>query len=59
MMWHLHNGKGSDMKQRVNITIEDDLKKRIEELATAERRSFTAQVAVMLEEAIDKRKVAA
>jgi hypothetical protein len=41
------------MRERVNITIDPDLLRRVRELAERERRSFSAQVAVLLDRALD------
>jgi hypothetical protein len=40
-------------RQRVNITISPDLLRQLRELAEEERRSFSAQVSVLLERALD------
>jgi len=40
------------MQKRVNIPISDALKRRIEKIAKTEKRSFQAQAAKLLEEAV-------
>lgn len=41
--------------KRLNITLDEDLKKRVEALAAAEKRSVNAQISVLLEEAVAAR----
>jgi hypothetical protein len=43
-------------RQRVNITISPDLLHQVRQLAEEERRSFSAQVAVLLERALDTQR---
>jgi hypothetical protein len=42
-----------EMRERVNITIDPDLLRRVRELAEREHRAFSAQVAVLLAQALD------
>lgn len=42
------------MRTRVNISIDPDLLKRVRELAEREHRSFSAQVSVLLQRALDQ-----
>ena len=41
--------------KRLNITLEEELKTKLEALATAERRSLNAQISVLLAEAVAAR----
>jgi hypothetical protein len=41
------------MRERVNITIDPALLRRVRELAEREHRSFSAQVTVLLAKALD------
>jgi hypothetical protein len=42
------------MRERVNITIDPALLRRVRELAEREHRSFSAQVAVLLARALEQ-----
>lgn len=44
------------MKTRTTITIDEDLKAKIEDLAKRERREFSAQLCILLEEAFETRR---
>lgn len=44
------------MKTRTTITIEADLKGKIEQIAADERREFSAQLSILIEEALAARK---
>lgn len=41
------------MRERVNISIDPDLLRRVRELAQREHRSFSAQVSVLLARALE------
>jgi len=43
------------VKTRTTITIDEELKAKIEELAKRERREFSAQLCILLEEAFETR----
>lgn len=43
------------MRERVNISIDPDLLRRVRELAEREHRTFSAQVAVLLTRALEQR----
>lgn len=44
------------MKTRITVTIETDLKARVEKMALADRRDTSAEICVLLEEALDARR---
>lgn len=44
------------MKTRITVTIEDELKSRAEEAAKGDRRDLSAEICVLLEEALAARE---
>lgn len=46
-------------KQRVSMTIDPDLLKRIKALAEKEKRSFSSMVSILVDEAASKKEKAA